>query len=452
MISSELAPSPFKERFLRLTRNNLFIVFTGNGLSTGLRIATFGLLARWLSRGDFGQWVLFQTYFTLFDSVRTGFQTAFVNQAAGCDDATFRRWTGAAWQLATGVTLLAIVLLWVGAFVAKAVGYSLDIVNLAGWFTALALVTIPNCLSGWTLFARSRFRQMQFIGMSIQCIFLGLIVVQWFIGTLSPVFLYGSYVLASGVAALVISALGWSGWRYALIRATDERLLLWRFGKYSVSTLFVANFLRASDTMLLGAFLGPVAVVMYHVPQRIVELLEMIVRSTIMASTPRLAGLYDQGKTAMATWFQQTAGRLWIMMLPLSISCAVFAEPLVVLVGGGEYRNSSILLRIFMIYISLSPLDRFSGIGLEAVRKPRLNLQKVLLMLVANILGDLIALVYFKSVEGVALASIGTFVTGLLVGFSWLSKSIPVSLAGTVRAGIQEIRQDLHQLTHARVR
>lgn len=446
MTSSETLPSLVKQRLLRLTRTDTFAVFSSSGLSSVLRVTTFALLARWLTRDDFGHWVLFQTYFTLFDSVRTGFQTAFVNYTAGTDETTFRRWVGAAWQMAAGVTLLAIGLLWIGTYAMKAIDYGPDLTGLAGWFSALAIVTVPNCLSGWTLFARARFRQMQSIAITIQCLFLGLVIGGWHTETLSAMYLYGAFVLSSGAVGLLTSILGWSRWRHALTSAADERRQLWQFGQYSVGTLLVSNFLRASDTILLGSFLGPAAVVVYHVPQRVIELLEMIVRSTVMASTPHLAKLYDGGKVAMANWFQQTAGRLWMLLLPMSLVCGLLAEPLVVLLGGEDYRESTTLLRIFMIYTSLSPLDRFTGIGLEAVRRPRLNLLKVILMLAVNVIGDLIALIWFHSIEGVALASIGTFLTGLLLGFSWLSRSIPVSLWGTLQSGVQGMRIWLNQI------
>lgn len=430
-----------RQRALRLARTDTFTVFTSSGLSSGLRLITFALLARWLSRDDFGMWVLFQTYFTLFDTVRTGFQSAFVNYAAGADERAFGRWAGAAWQIATGVTVLAIALLWAGWYVASALGYDLGGLALVGWFAALAIATVPNCLSGWTLFARAQFRPMQSIRIIIQCLFLVFIAAQWWYAPLTPAFLYGAFTVASGLVSLLTSALGWSRWRDALRRAPDERAKLWQFGRYSVGTLMVSNLLRASDTMLLGAWLGPAAVVVYHVPQRVIEVLEMFIRSTVMTATPQLALRYEQGRDEMARWFHQTAGRLWVGLLPFSIGAALLAEPLVVLLGGEGYRESATLLRIFMVYTSLLPLDRFTGIGLEAVRHPRLNLLKVVAMLVVNVVGDVAALYWFRSVEGVAVVSIATFVTGLWLGFAWLRRYLPVSIWETIRVGVSEVME-----------
>lgn len=446
LLLPDAPPGPLLNRLGRLIRTDTFTVFTSSGLSSGLRLLTFALLVRWLSRDDFGRWVLFQTYFTLFDTVRTGFQTAFINYASGADDALFRRWAGAAWHIAAGVTVAGVGLLGFGAFVAHQLGYGVGDPALVGWFGALAVATVPNCLSGWALFARASFRRMQSISISVQGVFLALITGGWYAGVLTPAYLYGAYVGASGLVSVLTIALGWSHWRDALTNAAPERRQLWQFGRYSVGSLFVNNLLRSSDTLLLGAVLGPVAVVAYHVPQRIVELIETINRSTVMAATPRLARLYDAGPKPMAAWFEQTAGRLWIGLLPVSLGCALFAEPLVVLLGGDGYRESATLLRIFMVFTSLSPLDRFAGIGLDAVRRPRLNLLKVGLMLLVNLAGDAVALLGFRSIEGVALASIGTFVTGMVVGFGWLGRAIPVSLGGTVRAGVRTVHDYVGRL------
>lgn len=432
----------------RLVRTDVFTLLTGSGLSAGVRLLTFALLARWLPRETFGEWVLFQTYYTLFDTVRTGFQSAFVNQTAGADDTGFHRWTGAAWQLALAITAAANALLWAGTAAATALGFDGGGQHLVAWFGVLSVVTLPNSLSDWVLYARQKFRWMQAIKLGVQVVFLAAVAGAWYLGRLSGPVLYAAFIAGNGLVSVFALAAGWSRLRTLAAGTGTERIALWRFGRYSTGTLIASNLLRSSDTLLLGALLGPAAVVTYHVPQRIIELIEMPIRSTVMASVPKLAALFARDPVEMALFFQKTAGRLWVVLLPFSVGCFLLAEPLVVWLGGAGYRESAGLLRIFMVYTALMPLERYGGIGLDAVRQPRLNLLKVGLMLAVNVAGDLVALLGFQSVTGVALASIGTFLTGLGLGYFWLGKKTPVTLLGTVRSGLVEARSFVNRDWH----
>mgnify|MGYP002777925715 CR=1 FL=1 len=443
---------PFRQTFSRLVKTDVFTTLTGSGVSAAVRLVTFALLARWLSRETFGEWVLFQTYYTLFDTVRTGFQSAFVNHASGTDEATFRRYAGAAWQLSLVLTLAANALLGGVVLGAGWLGWAAGETHLLGWFFALSLISLPNSLSDWTLYARRQFRFLQSLKLGVQTLFLLAIAGAWFSENLTVPVLYGAFVGANALVAALTFVTGWNRLGSFGAGTATERRQLWQFGRYSTGTLLSANLLRSSDTLLLGALLGPAAVVVYHVPQRVVELLEMPIRSTVVASVPRLAALYGQGPEAMAAWFQKTAGRLWVVLLPFSVGCFVLAEPLVVWLGGAGYRESAGLLRIFMVYTAFLPLERYGGIGLDAVRRPHLNLTKVAVMLVVNVAGDLVALLGFHSVTGVALASIGTFLTGLGLGYFWLGKHIPVTLWGTLRGGLKEARHWVQKSSYAGIR
>jgi O-antigen/teichoic acid export membrane protein len=71
--------------------------------------------------------------------------------------------------------------------------------------------------------------------------------------------------------------------------------------------------------------------------------------------------------------------------------------------GGRQYLgtdpitgfNAATIMRIFSIYGLLLPIDRMTGIGLDAINKPNINFLKVLYMVIANIVGDLIAIFIF---------------------------------------------------------
>lgn len=428
-----------------------FLSLAGNGISAVLSLLTVGLLARWMNADAFGRWVIFQTLLTFFDTFRTGFLlNGLIYHAAAARADAFRRWAGAAWQLSLGLTILVGGGFMLTAWIAGQLAMSTDILKSAGWLLLNATVGLPGAVATWLLHTKARFRTLQLVRPTGQLLFIGGIGWGYVSHTLTDDYLYRAFALANGTLSALTILTGWSQIRSLLDNPSGERRQLIRFGRFAMPTLLLSNLLRSSDTLLLGSLLGPASVARYTVPQRLVELLEMPVRSVVATALPRLAQLSQQKRYAeWADVFHRGAGQLWVALLPVAFGCALFAEPLVVALGGEARQDSAVLLRCFMGYAAFLPLERYSGIGLDALGQPARNLKKVAFMLVVNVLGDLVAILVFQSVTAVALISIGTFGTGLLLGYRWLGETVPVSLRGVFRAGYAELRQFMNQVRYA---
>lgn len=440
------------QRLGQLARRNAVVSLLGNGTSAALGLLSLGLLARLMTKEEFGRWTLFLAFFTLFDVVRNGFiLNGLIRHTANSpnDETAFRRWVGAAWQLSTLLTGSVVVLL------GLAIALLPQLVRL-GWlpagsafitdtrtlslFLLLAVVSMPASHSMWFWHARSRFLPIQLIRPGIQFLQLVLIGVgYWQFGKLTSQWLYASYALAYGSISVGTILVGGSRLRDFFKATAAERWALFQFGKFSTGTLLLSNLLRSSDTFLIAAWLGPAAVTIYTVPQRLLELVEMPTRSIVITAIPQLAALHQQQKlTRFADEFHRFAGQLWIALLPVALGGFIFAEPLVRLLGGNGFEDSVLVLRFFMIYASLVPLERYSGVGLDALGHPHRNLQKVILMLIVNVVGDILALYLFKSVASVAFVSIATFLVGLLLGFRMMKPYAAVSLLTAMRVGWQQ--------------
>jgi fatty-acid desaturase len=77
-----------------------------------------------------------------------------------------------------------------------------------------------------------------------------------------------------------------------------------------------------------------------------------------------------------------------------------------------------------------------TGIGLDSINKPNLNLIKVGCMVLANIVGDLIAVFVFKSLALIAIASILFTMLGIWVGYYFLNKELHLEYRKVFSAGI----------------
>lgn len=443
-----------------LLRHHAAVSLLGNGAAAGLGLLITGLLARWLPREAFGSWMLFLTSYTLFDTLRTGLllnglirHVADLRPDSDGAGVAFGRWVGAVWQLGLAFTGLTSLLL---------VGLSYGLPGLhdwtgsaqsALWFGIISLVSLPSGMATWFLQARARFGPLQWVRILTQAAFLLLIGSIQMTQSLTLPTLFGVYALANGVVSVWTLANGWSRLSDLHRGTRAERQPLLHFGKYSIGTLVGANLLRSADTLLLGAVLGPAAVAVYAIPQRLTQLLDLPVRSVAVTAMPRLATLHRQGEPeALRRYFERSAGLLWLALLPVSVLGFVCAEPLVTLLGGGTYREGAAVMRCFMVYGALLPLDRYSGVGLDAIGKPRANLLKVLVMLGVQVGGATVALLGFGSVTALACVASFTFATGMGLGFWWLGRYVPVSLVGCIRSGWADLINLTNRFRHERLR
>ena len=135
---------------------------------------------------------------------------------------------------------------------------------------------------------------------------------------------------------------------------------------------------------------------------------------------------------------------------PLDTTGAIFAKDFVILLGGKNYKEMAdgmaIVMQMFIIFSLLLPIDRFTGIGLDAINKPNKNFYKTMIMTSSNIIGDIIAVfalhALFPSLSlitiliFIAIGSIGFELVGVVAGFYYLNKEIPIQLRYIFTEGI----------------
>ena len=150
-----------------------------------------------------------------------------------------------------------------------------------------------------------------------------------------------------------------------------------------------------------------------------------------------------EGKTNdVRVLFNTYSGALTYLFFAVSIGTFVFAEAFVILISGYQYLDTEIIgidivaiVRILSVYGLLLPIDRMTGIGLDSINRPNINALKVAIMLGANIVGDLIAIYVFKSIEMVAVSTLVFTTVGIIVGAYFLNKTFRVSLLEIFRSG-----------------
>jgi O-antigen/teichoic acid export membrane protein len=112
------------------------------------------------------------------------------------------------------------------------------------------------------------------------------------------------------------------------------------------------------------------------------------------------------------------------------------------LIGGGKYvaTEAANLYRILIVCSLLFPLERFLGVTLDIIGRPQLNLVKVVLALVVNVVADVACIYFTRNIYGVAAASIITLLASTAYGYFILRRYLPISFSGIPELAAEELR------------
>lgn len=432
----------------KLIKTNKFLSLLSNGLAALFGIITYALLARSLTKQEFGIWVFFIAVFTFFDMLRAGLlSNAIIKKVAEAKTSErYKEIIGSGWKLNIYITVAAAFALTIILYAIAHFGDSPDYDYLFRWFGLLALLSMPHSMANWILNAQLRFDRILIVRLILQGGFMaGVILGYIYEWTLVEIII--TYVFTNGISLLAVVFLGWSKHEYIGHSSKGTVREIFNFGKFSMGTLIGSNLLKSSDTFIIMSLLGPKSLAIYNVPEKLLGLIEIPLRALVSISFPQLAQKYaEDDKVEFVDHFETGSGFSTLLLLPVSILTLIFAEPLVLLLAGEEYLGSANILRVFAVYTALTPLDRYSGIALDVVNRPDLNLYKVLMMLTANIVGDIIVLQFTDDVVWVAFVSIITFATGIVAGLVLLKNYIPFRPALVFRKGVEEIKRLLKRV------
>ena len=441
---------PFLNKLRPLLSNNQALSLAGNLVASGLTVVSVSLLFRALPVQEIGAWVFFVSILGLGDALRAGcITTAFIRSYSGAARARAAEVVGSSWVLAllitgTLITLALLARLWPGPVA------NISLALFIKWFPVTFVLTLPSFLAACVLQAQLRFDKLLYLRLLTQGTFiLGNITLMLLHQTTLERVLYCN-LAAAALTSLVALLMGWTRIGDLPARTAACVRELSHFGKYSVGSYIGSSLLRSSDTFIINFLLGPAPLAVYNLAQRFMEIIEIPLRSFMATAMPSLSAAFNQGdKPEMARIIRRNAGLLTWLLLPVIVATVLLADVPIRLIGGSKYAGTQAanLLRIAIAMAVLFPIDRFSGVALDVLNKPRLNLLKVLLMLAVNVAGDFIGIHFCHNIYGVALASLPTIVSGFVFGYFLLNKSLPIAIPDILRDGLLETQRLFRHLT-----
>ncbi|MEI7423015.1 MAG: oligosaccharide flippase family protein [Prolixibacteraceae bacterium] len=443
---------------MKIIKEDNFLSLAGNLVISFFGIASFSLLARTFPMEVFGEWVIFISASTLIEMFRYGIiNTAIVRYLSGAKPEDRIKFIGSNGLIGIIASIIIFIVLYLTLLAFPRSIHNSGYELFFKWYPLMALINLPmntalvilqsDLKFGKILLIRSIESAGFFLFVSFNFLFLHLSLTQ----------LVWSYLMVDAIASGTCIIMGWDGLKY-LTKATLESVkTLLHFGKYTAFTLIGTNLLRSADTFIISfSPMGTAAVALYSIPMKITELQQIPLRSFAATAFPKLSkasmnGKYEELKEIFYTY----SGAMTYLFMAISLVIFVFADLFVLVLGGKQYLgadpvsgfNAATILRIFCIYGIFLPIDRMTGITLDSMNKPSYNFLKVLWMIIANVIGDLIAIFYFKSLNLVAVASIFFTIIGIGFGFLFMRKVISLKIISIFSYGLNFYKMIFERLS-----
>jgi O-antigen/teichoic acid export membrane protein len=429
-----------------ITKEANFLSLAGNLSISLFGIVGFAIMARSFDSKVFGEWVLFISGVAFVEMFRFGItNTAIVRYLSGSEPDQRIKLLGSN----TFISLLASI----GIALVMLISYYFFRENIdeAGyrlffkWYPLLVFVNLPYNTALVILQADLRFDNIFIVRMIESSGFFLVQVINFVYFRWSLEVLIWFYLGMNVVTSAYSIFKGWDGMRFLPKYSKETNKTILDFGKYTTFTMVFTNMLRNADAFLISLSpLGTAAVALYSIPMKLTELQQLPLRSFAATAFPKMSKASMQSQQEdVKRLFDTYTGALTYLFIGMSLFIFIFAEFLVVLLGGSQYAgtdpitgaNTATILRIFSLYGLLLPLDRMTGVSLDSINKPDKNTIKVLIMVVTNIIGDLVALFVFHSLEMVAVASVVFTLLGIVLGRYYLNKSFNFSMKDIIKEG-----------------
>ncbi|GLU52454.1 hypothetical protein Dfri01_19150 [Dyadobacter frigoris] len=193
--------------------------------------------------------------------------------------------------------------------------------------------------------------------------------------------------------------------------------------------------------MIVNFMLGPAALAVFNLGQRLMEIIEIPLRSFAATGMPELSAAYNaENKELVIHTMKRYAGLITVALLPVCLGAVVLADVAIQIIGGSKYvgTEAANIMRLFMTFALLYPLDRFFALTLDVIHQPKINFIKVILMLVGSVSATFTGIYLTGNIYGVALANIVPTFIGISIGYWGLNRFQPFGILSVFTTGYTE--------------
>lgn len=407
----------------------------GNVVYAAFALAGFLIMVRLLDKDLYGRWVIYLTAASLLDMIRLGLSsTATIRLISISDKSKQEQIIASSYQLSLLMTFAIWIIFWLSYLLIHSKFEDSYYTPVLLYYPLLAIANIGFNQANTISQGLINFKRVLIIRSTNGI--LTFVFTIAYIAFFRQVQLSGiilSHIIANLFTSAITSFKKWDG----LLSIKKAKISVVRkildYGKFSTASSLGSNLLRSSDTILLSmsSVMGAQAIAIYAIPLKIVEFVEIPLRSFTATAFPKLSQAFKNGKDKFNIAFSQYLGATVILLFPVLIVLLIKPQFFLQLLGGDEYLSFiDLQVNIFYViiaYIFILPFDRYTGMALFALDKPKINFQKIMIMLLANLILDGIAIFVFNSLVLVAFATfIFTFI-GIILGWYYIQKETGIT-------------------------
>ena len=202
-----------------------------------------------------------------------------------------------------------------------------------------------------------------------------------------------SLVVLNITAELVSLIVMWSAveWRPQFRFSRSHFQDLFSFGMYILGFKFIKFFDKRSDNLLIGYFLGEVALGYYAIAYRILEVMTQLLVDTInKVALPTFSRLQTEPER-LRQLFYKTTQFTSLIAFPTYLGMTVFAPELIVSLFGEQWIPATGIMQILALEGIVLSLSQFHKSVFVSMGKPSWNMKVILLNATANLIACLIA-------------------------------------------------------------
>lgn len=428
-------------KLLSALKNQHLYSLMGNVVSAFFNLLSFAILVRLLAPGAFGEWVLFLATYTMLDLMRTALlQSGLIKFYAGVSEYRGRKVVGAAWYVAITLTLAYLLICGILGFLAPSF-LSPVWQQFMRWLGPMLVFSLPFNFASWLLQSSHKFDKILQLRVVQNGSFLVLLCTLYVTGYFAlPNVLY-AYSLALALTSIYSLFFRWTQIRTIFFRTRSRIRELVVYGRLIVGSMLTSSALNYSDSFIIRTMINPAAVAMYSIPQKFMEVIEIILRSFVATAQPAISAAVNRDDwPGVARAFCRYTGVVTIIIIPFILIAVLLTKPFILILADSTYLPATDVVRIFLLSAILYPIDRFLGVTLDMINKPNLNFYKSLLKLGINILGDFLFIWWFMDIRAVAAVSVLHLIAGVAFGYFCLQKYLHFSWRDIIRLGVWECR------------
>jgi lipopolysaccharide exporter len=214
---------------------------------------------------------------------------------------------------------------------------------------------------------------------------------------------------------------------------------LLQFGKFVFGTALLSHIYKFADHFVTAyaignPVIGKIYVSYYSVVSRIAGVLDVPFLAVADVLFPKnVQAMSTDGTGLVSYYFEKMVGTLTALIIPASLFILFIPGLVIKIVAGPDYMKAVPILQVTMLFSFLRPFFTQFGYTMDSIGKPQVNFRINMLFLIISLLSTYMSIRWFGNLMGAVYASSFTLISGSVVFYFILKKSLTIRLSNIIQ-------------------